>query len=769
MTRRFRVPARLIAWAAMIVALLPLATAQAAPERRVALVVGASAYVAVPHLPNTNADATDIGTALKRLGFEVDLVLDPDRAALEAAVRRLGERASGADAALFYFAGHGMEVTGRNWLLPVSAKPKAVRDLPFEALDLGLIFDQLDGVARVSLFILDSCRDSPFRLQLSQSSRGSTPTGMRAQQAASGSLIAYSTAPGTEAADGAGAHSPFTAALLKHLERPGLTVQQVFNAVRGDVKAATKGKQVPWESSALEGDFYFVQASAPVAAPAQVALATPPRSAATDAEELYFRSIKDTRHPEELKVFLQKFPNGTYAPLVRVWAGQLALAPNAAPAPAPPASPPAPPASLPPPPPVSPPASLPVSPSVPPAVSPPLAPSATTGGIGERLIEALRTGFPTLSDQARRGLARRFLDSPPVGRAIAAYPPTGMRAEISKEPSDAAATDYVLDRCAYRAGRPCALIAVGTEVMAPDSSGAWPHREPPRLNYTGLFEPAQIALISGKERVRADIQGYRALKGPKAAALRPDGFYIATAPTQREAEQRALDQCVRDPARGDAVCNLYAVGDGVVLPRWHTAPATSSSEPSGPPELARIAAAATLVRITAARVVRGDYAKDKEHKAIAVYPPSGLTFRWDTATTPELAERWTLEGCQIMYDGPCVLVGVDLDVRNADPRTATPSTMERVTYAGPFRLDRVPIGMERTEAVRNYAQLPGERAIAIRPKRALVRVVSGKATRAEAEREALAACNPPEDESPCFLYASGDQVVLPQRRTEVER
>ena len=96
-------------------------------ERRVALVVGVSNYVAVPHLSNTKADATEIAVALRRLAFDVELVIDPDRAQLEAAVRRLGESGSGADAALFYFAGHGVEVAGRNWLLPVSARPKAAR------------------------------------------------------------------------------------------------------------------------------------------------------------------------------------------------------------------------------------------------------------------------------------------------------------------------------------------------------------------------------------------------------------------------------------------------------------------------------------------------------------------------------------------------------------------------------------------------------------------------------------------------------------------
>ena len=282
-------------------------------ERRVALVVGVSNYVAVPHLSNTKADATEIAAALRRLAFDVELVIDPDRPQLEAAVRRLGESGSGADAALFYFAGHGVEVAGRNWLLPVSARPKAARDLPFEALDLGLIFDQLDGAARVSLFILDACRDSPFRLQLAQSSRGVASAGMRAQQAASGSLIAYATAPNTEAADGNGPHSPFTAALLKHIEAPGLTVQQVLNAVRADVKAATHGRQVPWESSALEGDFYFAPVAAPrvATAPSLSAAGTPPSGSWPASEDLFFRSIMESRRPEELRAFLERFPNGT--------------------------------------------------------------------------------------------------------------------------------------------------------------------------------------------------------------------------------------------------------------------------------------------------------------------------------------------------------------------------------------------------------------------------------------------------------------------------
>jgi hypothetical protein len=577
---------------------------------------------------------------------------------------------------------------------------------------------------------------------------------MAARQAASGSLIAYATAPGTEAADGNGPHSPFTASLLKHIERPGLTVQQVLNAVRGDVKAVTKGRQVPWESSALEGDFYFVQASAPAARSAQTAVAAAP---ASDAEEMYFRSIKDSRRPEELRVFLEKFPNGNYTPLVRVWAQQgvaqpASPAPLAVPAAGKPGG-------------TNSPGVNNAGASVPAArTGDQVSPDATEPG--KKLLEALRTALPELSEPARLGLLRRFVESPPVGRAIAAHPATGARAEASKEPTNAAASAYVLDRCAYRAGRPCALIAEGSDVMAPDAAGAWPTRDPPRLNYTGLFDPARIPLVSAKDRERADLRGYLSLKGPKAATLRPDGIYVATASTQREAEIRAFDACASDPSRGDSVCHLYAAGDGVVLPRWYTAPATPATEPAAPPEVARIAAIAALSGPRAAANVRGDYAKVKEHKAIAVHPLTGFTFRWDGASTPDLAERWALEGCQLTYDGPCVLLAVDLEPRTDDPRVAKPRFMDRVGYSGPFRLDRVPVGMERSEAVRQYAQLPGERAIAVRARGALVQVVSGKATRVDAERDALARCNPPEDPSPCFLYAIGDTVVLPRRRTE---
>lgn len=281
--------------------LLGPSPAALAADPRVALVVGVSAYRQAPSLPNTINDAGGMSAALQRVGFRVRTVLDPDRAQLEAAVRQFGNEARGAEAAVFYYAGHAVEVSGRNWVLPTSVELKSPRDLRFEALDLESLLEQVDGAARVTILLLDACRENPFEKRLTTASRGLSARGLGQVAAGAGTLVAFSTAPGTVAADGAGANSPFTAALLRHLEVPGLEVRQMLGRVRRDVREATRGAQVPWENSALEGEFYFapvapvapVAATAPVAASpagqtsAQVASpadATAPRTAPSAAE-----------------------------------------------------------------------------------------------------------------------------------------------------------------------------------------------------------------------------------------------------------------------------------------------------------------------------------------------------------------------------------------------------------------------------------------------------------------------------------------------------
>jgi hypothetical protein len=277
-----------------------------AAETRVALVVGVSGYMHASHLANTLNDAREIAVKLKHLGFAVETIIDPDRQQLEGAVRRLGQHARGADAALFFYAGHALELNGRNWLIPVQANLQTERDLRFEALDVSDVIEQVEGQARVSLIILDACRNNPFRQLLSPDSRGGDlGGGLGPQRAATGTLIVYSTAVGAVAADGSGPHSPFTAALLRHIDTPGVEIRQLIAEVRRDVRQTTGGLQIPWESSALEGAF-FLDPAPPESNPA---------AAVRDAEVVFWESVKDSRDPIDLQLYLRRYPNGMFAPL----------------------------------------------------------------------------------------------------------------------------------------------------------------------------------------------------------------------------------------------------------------------------------------------------------------------------------------------------------------------------------------------------------------------------------------------------------------------
>ncbi|MGY8683220.1 caspase family protein [Bradyrhizobium sp. UFLA05-153] len=225
--------------------------------RRVALAVGVSNYTHVPRLSNPSNDALDVSNAFYRLGFEVRTLIDPDRPALEEAIRKLGRNAEGAEASVFYYSGHALEVNGQNLLVPASADIRTERDLRFETVDLDSVLDSVSGRSKISLLILDSCRDNPFIKQLAGSYRSVSARGLGPVNAAMGTLIVFSTAPGSTAFDGDSRNSPFTAALLHNVERSGVEVRHMLGDVRREVREATGGRQIPWENSALEGDFYF--------------------------------------------------------------------------------------------------------------------------------------------------------------------------------------------------------------------------------------------------------------------------------------------------------------------------------------------------------------------------------------------------------------------------------------------------------------------------------------------------------------------------------
>lgn len=237
--------------------------------KRVALVVGNAAYVNAEPLANPVNDAVDMAAQLAALGFEVVEGRNLGKRELERLIGSFSDRLEGAEAALFFYAGHGLQVDGRNYVVPVDARLDVPAKLRLEAVAMDDILDIMEQQAAVSLVFLDACRNNPFTRSLSRAapsrSAATLGAGLAQFSAGRGSFIAFSTAPGAVALDGSGRNSPFTAALLTHLSAPGQSVSDLMIAVRRDVLAATKDFQTPWEQGSLTERFEFVPAGNSVA------------------------------------------------------------------------------------------------------------------------------------------------------------------------------------------------------------------------------------------------------------------------------------------------------------------------------------------------------------------------------------------------------------------------------------------------------------------------------------------------------------------------
>ena len=262
-------------------------------EQRVALVVGNGKYDSAP-LRNAVNDARAMGNALKGLGFDVVERENIDQKEMKKEIQAFGQRLLKGGVGLFYYAGHGMQVNGRNYLIPVGAAIENEKQVEYEAVDAGAVLAEMDFARnRMNIVILDACRDNPF----SRSFR-SAAQGLASMNAPTGTVIAYATAPGSVANDGPGDNGVYTGELIKSIQLPGLKIEDVFKQVRSGVRELTQGKQTPWEASSLEGDFYFnastVAASAPVRAQEQIARVEQP---VTPRGERTSKSFKTWKEP----------------------------------------------------------------------------------------------------------------------------------------------------------------------------------------------------------------------------------------------------------------------------------------------------------------------------------------------------------------------------------------------------------------------------------------------------------------------------------------
>jgi hypothetical protein len=231
--------------------------------RRVALVIGNSGYREVAELPNPRHDAAVVAAALRRTGFQSAKVEnDLSRERLIEALRAFAREAEMADWAVVYFAGHGIEMNGANYLIPVDAKLEIDRDVEFEAVSLGQVLSAVEGASKLRLVLLDACRDNPFakRMRRTVASR-SLGRGLGRVEPDAGTLIVYAAKHGEIALDGTGVNSPFASALVKYLGTPGIEIGKLFRLVSDEVMDTTKRRQEPFTYGRLSGreDFYFVR------------------------------------------------------------------------------------------------------------------------------------------------------------------------------------------------------------------------------------------------------------------------------------------------------------------------------------------------------------------------------------------------------------------------------------------------------------------------------------------------------------------------------
>jgi uncharacterized caspase-like protein len=310
----------------MLLAVLTLVISPAAAEERLALVVGNSSYASVSSLENPANDARLMAQSLADLGFRVTLLVDSPRAEMMQGIRQFGRdlRNAGTDATgLFYFAGHGVQSFGTNYLIPTDISVSDPADLDLVAIEAQSVLRQMFSARnRTNIVILDACRNNPF-----SDIPDFNDNGLAEMQAPTGTFLSYATAPGGVALDGLDGNSPFTKAVARHINTPGLKVEQLFKQVRVDVIAETSGQQTPWDASSLTTDFVFSQK---------------PTLSARDLEaQTLWNSVKDSGDTVQIMLFLRAYGDSIFAPEAKTVLSTLlneelsaTAAPDAAPKPA---------------------------------------------------------------------------------------------------------------------------------------------------------------------------------------------------------------------------------------------------------------------------------------------------------------------------------------------------------------------------------------------------------------------------------------------------
>ncbi|WP_428649193.1 caspase family protein [Roseibium sp.] len=333
-----------------MIAVLAIVIAGTAPAlaKRVALVIGNGAYENTIQLPNPANDAQQMATKLRGLGFDVVSGQDQTYGDMRRSVMEFARKAYGAEIAVLFYAGHGMQIAGQNLLIPVDARIEDETSLDFETISVDFIMRQMSKDVKVQMVFLDACRDNPLARTLARrmgpSRSGSVGAGLAEikieETGGEGSVIAFATSPGDVALDGEGSNSPFTSALIRHIDTPNASIQTVMTRVTGDVYEATEKRQRPWVNASLIGEV-FLNKQAQSGKPTEVASlgntataapqptvttpsTAPSASAATtqstiawEREKLVWETVKASNTVADYKSYLDSYPNGTFAGFAR--------------------------------------------------------------------------------------------------------------------------------------------------------------------------------------------------------------------------------------------------------------------------------------------------------------------------------------------------------------------------------------------------------------------------------------------------------------------
>lgn len=322
-TRRTLLKAMTLAPA--VLAARPFSALAASDPSRVALVIGNNAYAAAP-LANAANDARAMADVLRQANFGVDLQVDASRATLAGAIEAFGKAVAGSDVklALFYYAGHGVQVDWRNYLLPVDVSVASTEDIKSRCVDLGLLLGHLSKTKdKAFVVILDACRDNPFGATYKPSQQG-----LSQFDAPSGSLLAYATSPGNVAADGSGGkHGLYTENLLREFSARETRIEDAFKRVRLNVRLASRGQQIPWESTSLENDIFIF--------PGARKLGEEELEKQFEAELAAWARIKNSKNAEDWVAYLREYPNGKFSEIAQVRLGRLLASVERRPPPAP--------------------------------------------------------------------------------------------------------------------------------------------------------------------------------------------------------------------------------------------------------------------------------------------------------------------------------------------------------------------------------------------------------------------------------------------------